>query len=162
MIILGWWNRFANSLVYYGLSLNTDALVGEPHLMLFLSGIIEIPAYILSIGIIDKVGRRPVISFFLLGGGLVCIAAVFFPQSIEVQQFSIYHLFIYLKFRIYIFYLTGSFAWTTSTTCIVMLGKAFISISFTILTNYTVELFPTVKNGYLFNGCYIRLLSNIL
>ena len=39
----------------------------------------------------------------------------------------------------------GSFAWTTSTASIVMLGKGFISVSFAIIYNYTAELFPTVR-----------------
>lgn len=111
-------NWFANSLVYYGLTLNSGSLVGDPHLMLFISGIIEVPAYLLSAKIIDILGRRPVISFCLVSGGLACICTTYFPQS--------------------------SFAWTTTTTTVVMLGKSLISISFAIIYNYTAELFPTV------------------
>ncbi|XP_046654329.1 organic cation transporter protein-like [Daphnia pulicaria] len=111
-------NWFANSLVYYGLTLNSGSLVGDPHLMLFISGIIEVPAYLLSAKIIDILGRRPVISFCLVSGGLACICTTYFPQS--------------------------SFAWTTATTSVVMLGKSLISISFAIIYNYTAELFPTV------------------
>jgi hypothetical protein len=73
--------RFANSLVYYGLTLNSGSLVGDPHLMLFISGIIEVPAYLLSAKIIDILGRRPVISFCLVSGGLACICTTYFPQS---------------------------------------------------------------------------------
>ena len=74
-------NRFANSLAYYGLSLNTGALVGNPYLMLFVSGIVEVPAYLLSIRLIDSLGRRPLIAFCLIVGGVTCIATAYFPQS---------------------------------------------------------------------------------
>ena len=80
--------RFANSLVYYGLSLNTGSLVGDPHLMLFISGIIEVPAYLLSAKIIDVLGRRPVISFCLVSGGLACICTTYFPQSNIIAQYT--------------------------------------------------------------------------
>ena len=73
--------RFANSLVYYGLSLNTGSLEGEPHLMLFVSGMIEVPAYLISAGMIDRFGRRPIISLCLFIGGGACIATPYFPQS---------------------------------------------------------------------------------
>lgn len=79
--------RFANSLVYYGLTLNSGSLVGDPHLMLFISGIIEVPAYLLSAKIIDILGRRPVISFCLVSGGLACICTTYFPQSIKKEFF---------------------------------------------------------------------------
>ena len=73
--------RFANSLVYYGLSLNTGSLLGNPHLMLFVSGIIEVPAYIISWGVIDRYGRRIPISLCLVIGGLACIVTSYFPNS---------------------------------------------------------------------------------
>jgi MFS family permease len=111
-------NWFANSLAYYGLSLNTGALVGNPHLMLFISGIIEVPAYFVSIKLIDRLGRRPVISFCLILGGLACIVTTYLPQD--------------------------SYTMTTITTTLVMLGKCLISVSFAVIYNYTAELFPTV------------------
>ena len=60
--------------------------------------------------------------------------------------FYFHHLLIGINFYIFSFE-KGSFAWTTSTTCLVMLGKCFISVSFAIIYNYTAELFPTVSNG---------------
>ena len=35
-----------NSLVYYGLSLSSSSLAGDPYLNFFISGAVEVPAYI--------------------------------------------------------------------------------------------------------------------
>lgn len=146
-------------MVYYGLSLNTGSLVGDPHLMLFISGIIEVPAYILSAKIIDVLGRRSVISFCLVSGGLVCICTTYFPQSIYIKTSTryIYAMMDWIVTQRYfpflfclVLFSSGSFAWTTSTTCVVMLGKSLISISFAIIYNYTAELFPTVSEKLCF------------
>ena len=39
-------NWCVNSLVYYGLSLNSSNLAGDPYLNFFISGAVEVPAYI--------------------------------------------------------------------------------------------------------------------
>ncbi len=49
VMIFAW---FVNSLVYYGLSLNTNSLAGDPYLNFFLSGAVEIPAYIVSTAVV--------------------------------------------------------------------------------------------------------------
>lgn len=105
---------FANSIVYYGLSLNTGKLYGNPFLILFLMGLVEFPSYIDIIYLLDKLGRRSLISSLMLVGGLCCIIAANLTQG------------------------------STATTTIVMLGKLFIAGSFAIIYNYSAELFPTV------------------
>lgn len=119
--------------------------------MLFISGVIEIPAYLLSARIIDVLGRRPVISFCLIWGGLACICTTYFPQS----KFLIGLIQMKSQMSDYYWYLNGIFkndsidtlAWTTATICVVMLAKSLISISFAIIYNYTAELFPTVTSS---------------
>lgn len=54
-------------------------------------------------------------------------------------------LFFFFFFLFCVLTNEGSFAWTTATTSVVMLGKSLISISFAIIYNYTAELFPTVQ-----------------
>ncbi|CAB0018372.1 unnamed protein product [Nesidiocoris tenuis] len=108
-------NWFANSLVYYGLSLNTGSLKGDPYFILFVMAVVELPGYFLTILILDKTGRRPLICTFMIVGSVACLCtAVIPPES------------------------------TTIINSVVFLGKFCISSSFAIIYNYSAELFPTV------------------
>lgn len=111
-------NWFANSIVYYGLSLSSGNLVGNPYLMLALSGIVEVPSYIFASLTMDKVGRRCLVSSFMLIGGVCCIIAASLPKNFDGAG--------------------------TVIVTIVLLGKSCIAISFAVIYNYTAELFPTV------------------
>ncbi|XP_055954392.1 organic cation transporter protein [Patella vulgata] len=68
-----WFNWFANALVYYGLSLNTENLVGDPYLNFCIAGAVEIPAYILCIVFLNKVGRKLIVVISMCVGGIACI-----------------------------------------------------------------------------------------
>ncbi|XP_067641858.1 organic cation transporter protein isoform X2 [Eurosta solidaginis] len=105
---------FANSLVYYGLSLSAGKLYGNPFLILFIMGLVEFPSYLTIMVVLDRLGRRPITSTLMLSGGMCCIIAAFIAQG------------------------------TTLSTGIVMLGKLFIAGSFGVIYNYSAELFPTV------------------
>ncbi|XP_078046701.1 organic cation transporter protein [Augochlora pura] len=130
-------NWFANSLVYYGLSLNAGNLVGNPFLMMFFSGLVELPSYILMCLLMDRTGRRCLVSTFMLIGGVCCIVASSVP--------------------------TGSSAAATAIVVIVLFGKACIAGSFAVIYNYTAELFPTViRNTALGIGSMCARLSGAL
>jgi len=58
---------------YYGLTLNAADLGGDPFINLFLSGLIEMPAYIISKYLMDKWGRRPTLSTSFILSGISCI-----------------------------------------------------------------------------------------
>ncbi|XP_054271326.1 organic cation transporter protein [Macrosteles quadrilineatus] len=107
-------NWFANSLVYYGLSLNTGSLAGNPYFILFIMGVIEMPSYVISVLFLDRAGRRCLTASFLLLGGFACLITAFTPKG------------------------------SSLTTSIVFLGKFCIAGSFAIIYNYSAELFPTV------------------
>lgn len=62
----------------------------------------------------DRTGRRGLISFYMVTGGIACIIAAYMVQG------------------------------STIATTIVMFGKFFIASSFAIIYNYSAELFPTV------------------
>lgn len=126
-------NWFANSLVYYGLSLGTGNLPGNPFMILFINAVVEIPSYIAVVLLLDKLGRRSITSFLMLLGGICCIVAV---QMVK-----------------------GS----TLTTTIVMMGKLFIAGSFAVIYNYSAELFPTVvRNSAMGLGSMCARLSGAL
>ncbi|CAG9132740.1 unnamed protein product [Plutella xylostella] len=112
LIICGCW--FANSVVYYGLSLNSGKLNGNPYFIVFLLGVVELPAYIVILYFLDRVGHRALISSMMLLGGLSCLVVASLPLG------------------------------STSATGVVMLGKLFISGSYSIIYKYSAELFPTV------------------
>lgn len=112
LIICGCW--FANSVVYYGLSLNTGKLEGNPYFIIFLMGVVELPSYIIIVYFLDRVGHRALISTMMLLGGIACLVVAAMPHGAK------------------------------STTGVVMVGKLFISGSYSIIYKYSAELFPTV------------------
>ncbi|XP_033634576.1 organic cation transporter protein-like isoform X1 [Asterias rubens] len=118
VMIFAW---FVNSLVYYGLSLNTSSLAGDPYLNFFLSGAVEIPAYLVSTAVVTWFGRRLPLCVFHVFGGVACIATAFIPEMTE--------------------------SGTDLTALIVttaMLGKFGIAGSYAIVFLYASELYPTV------------------
>ncbi|KAK9871378.1 hypothetical protein WA026_011633 [Henosepilachna vigintioctopunctata] len=105
---------FANSLVYYGLSLSSGNIKGNPFLVFFIMALIELPGYVLTVVLMDRLGRRFITSFNMVVGGMCCIIAVSFTIGSLV---SISFVFI---------------------------GKFLIACSFAVIYNYSAELFPTV------------------
>ncbi|XP_075974992.1 organic cation transporter protein isoform X2 [Anticarsia gemmatalis] len=112
LVICGSW--FVNSVVYYGLSLNTGKLSGNPYFIMFLMGVVELPAYVIIVYFLDRVGHRALMSTMMIIGGIACLVIVALPHG------------------------------STTTTGVVMIGKLFISGSFSIIYKYSAELFPTV------------------
>ena len=126
---------FANSIAYYGLSLSTGDMHGNPFFILFVMrlvyiiellndallnillpgfSLVEIPSYIAVILLLDRLGRRSITSTFMLIGGIACIVA------------------------------TGFGSKSSESTAVVLIGKLFIAGSFAVIYNYTSEIFPTV------------------
>ena len=127
-------NWFANSIAYYGLSLNAKNLDGNPFLMLFFSGLVEVPSYVCTILLMDRTGRRSLLSTFMIIGGICCIGATQIPEDQK-----------------------------SATSVISLIGKSCIAASFAIIYNYTAELFPTVvRNTALGIGSMCARLSGAL
>lgn len=124
---------FANSIVYYGLSLSSGQMEGNPYVITAVMGFVELPSYAAVVYFLDIWGRRPLISSMMLIGGSACIVAVFIPA--------------------------GSIA----STGVVVVGKLFIAGSFAIIYNYSAELFPTVvRNSAMGLGSMCARLSGAL
>ena len=57
---------FANALAYYGLSLSSGKLSGNPYLILFIMGLVELPSYIALVFTLDLLGRRSITRYALI------------------------------------------------------------------------------------------------
>ncbi|XP_075756467.1 solute carrier family 22 member 4 [Pelodiscus sinensis] len=103
------------SVGYFGLSLNTPNLHGNPYVNCFLSAVIEVPAYVIAWLLLRTVPRRYSIAGTLfLGGGVVLF--------IQLVPTDLHTLSVFL----------------------VMLGKFGITSAFSMLYVYTAELYPTI------------------
>ena len=70
--------RFVNSVVYYGLALNTSNLGGSDYINFFIAGAVEFPALIFYQFSTQYFGRRKTLAGTMVMGGLslLCIAAI--------------------------------------------------------------------------------------
>lgn len=68
-----------NTFVYYGLSLNSVTLAGNKYYNFTFSNLIEIPAHLLALFLVNKIGRRWSMCGALILAGLSCIATEFIP-----------------------------------------------------------------------------------
>ncbi|KAJ0061491.1 hypothetical protein NL108_005343, partial [Boleophthalmus pectinirostris] len=100
---------------YFGLSLNTSNLSGDPFMNCFLSATSELPAYVVSTWLLKKCPRRPLLSVFLLIGGGVLLLIQVIPETLQSVALALE--------------MTGKFGFT---------------MAFGIVYIYTAELYPTV------------------
>uniref|UniRef100_A0A671MNR7 Solute carrier family 22 member 4-like n=1 Tax=Sinocyclocheilus anshuiensis TaxID=1608454 RepID=A0A671MNR7_9TELE len=100
---------------YFGLSLNTSNLSGDPFLNCFLSALTEVPAYMVSTLLLKSCPRRPVLSAFLVIGGGFLLLLQLIPESLPTLALALE-----------------------------MAGKFGFTMSFTVVYIYTAELYPTV------------------
>uniref|UniRef100_A0A1A7XN66 Solute carrier family 22 (Organic cation/carnitine transporter), member 5 n=1 Tax=Iconisemion striatum TaxID=60296 RepID=A0A1A7XN66_9TELE len=112
MCLLLW---MAINIGYFGLSLNTSNLSGNPFMNCFLSALSEVPAYIVSTCLLRKCPRRVLLSTFLIIGGGVLLLIQFIPDSLQYVALALE--------------MTGKFGFT---------------MAFTIVYIYTAEIYPTV------------------
>lgn len=111
------------AMVYYGLSFNTKNLGGDRYVSGFISGFVEVPAVVVILPALSRLGRVKCYCYSFIGGGIACgiVALISFTTA------------------------PGSMVWLT--VGIAMVGKFLISMTFAIAYLYTAELFPTkVRN----------------
>ncbi|XP_041460899.1 organic cation transporter protein-like [Lytechinus variegatus] len=72
-------NWIVNTIVYYGLSLSTNTLGVNIYIAFAIAGAVEIPGNLVVIYPIKYFGRRPSYVFFMLVGGVACLATIFIP-----------------------------------------------------------------------------------
>ncbi|KAM3601016.1 uncharacterized protein V6R79_006146 [Siganus canaliculatus] len=112
MCLLLW---MAINIGYFGLSLNTSNLSGNPFMNCFLSATTEVPAYVVSTWLLRKCPRRALLSSFLVIGGGVLLLIQFIPDTLHYVALALE--------------MTGKFGFT---------------MAFSIVYIYTAEIYPTV------------------
>jgi len=133
-------NWFVNSLVYYGLSLNVGSLAGDVYLNNALSGIVEAAAYLICAFTIDRFSRKKLLAGCLLVGGTFCLVSTVFNH-----------------------FAAGKIAMVHSGTAFALLGKMAVSASFSVIYNYTSELYPTpVRSTAVGLGTMSSVVSGII
>ncbi|GFT20717.1 organic cation transporter protein, partial [Nephila pilipes] len=116
VIVLYLWSIIA--FVYYGISYNTNELAGDPFLNFLAYGLIEVPAYIMLLFVMQAKGRRNPLAISLAASGIGCLLIYPIPED----------------------------PWWAST-AVSLFGKFCISCSFCIVYVCTAEIFPTtVRN----------------
>lgn len=81
-------NRFGTSLMYYGLSLNVGSFGLDIYLTQFIFGLVEFPARLGSLPVLQFIGRRIGQSVVLLFGGLACLGILVIPKG----TYMLFHL----------------------------------------------------------------------
>eukprot|EP00095_Tigriopus_kingsejongensis_P003369 maker-scaffold153_size302544-snap-gene-0.10 protein:Tk03369 transcript:maker-scaffold153_size302544-snap-gene-0.10-mRNA-1 annotation:"organic cation" len=113
-----YFNWFANSFVYYGLTLNSSNLGGTVMVNYLLNGLMEIPAYSFSLYILLKKGRKlPYVTMIILGG-----VALFLTSAIPRNVYP--------------------YNWPL--VVLALIGKLMITGTFAIAYVYSAEIYPTV------------------
>ncbi len=115
--LIQWFLWFTCSFVYYGLTLNTGTLIpgGDLHINFMVSGLIEFPAYALTIIVLLFFGRRVPLSGMLFLTG-VCYAIV----ACTPEDYA------------------------TTLLVVASIGKFGVTAAFAVIYLYAAELFPTV------------------
>lgn len=115
---------FVNSMVYYGVALNTTGLGGDPFLNFLLLGLADLPSYIICQITLERIGRKPVLVIAMILGGAGCMSLAFIPDHIH---------------------------WLVVTMALV--GKFGIAGSFASIYVYSTEIFPTPVRNVGVGGC---------
>ncbi|KAJ0183562.1 hypothetical protein K1T71_001538 [Dendrolimus kikuchii] len=114
-----WW--ITNTLVYYGMSINSVNMSGNRYLNYIAVAAVEIPGYWTAILLLDRIGRKPV----LIGAYWLCAACqfafAFMPEGNDALSLALF-----------------------------LLGKYCIAIVMTSVYVYTAELYPTKYRHNLF------------
>ncbi|XP_063303485.1 organic cation/carnitine transporter 2-like [Pelobates fuscus] len=103
------------SIGYFGVSLNTPNLHGDPFLNCFLLAAIEVPSCVLAWLLLRNVARRYSMCSTMLLGGIVLLFIQLVPTDLHIVS-----------------------------TILVMIGKFGITAAFNMVYVYTAELYPTV------------------
>ncbi|CAG4942542.1 unnamed protein product [Parnassius apollo] len=123
-LLIGAFCRFSVSFVYYGLMMNSVYLPGNKYTNFMLATVMSFPGELISMYLMNRIGRKIPIIYGYFICGLLCVASGWTPEE-----------YTWLKITLFLF------------------GKLLISVCFTGVTTYTMELFPTSIRGTLLGVC---------
>ncbi|KAM9839710.1 solute carrier family 22 member 13b [Aulostomus maculatus] len=121
---------FGTSLMYYGLSLSVGNFGLDIYLTQFIFGVVELPARLGTLVLIQHFGRRKCQAGMLTFGGAACLVILAIPEELPV-----------------------------AVTVVAVLGKFAATGCFSIVYVYTAELYPTIlrQNGVGLNSMCARV-----
>ncbi|CAG2100135.1 unnamed protein product [Medioppia subpectinata] len=76
-----WYSWVVNALIYYGLSFNMGDFGGNFYVTFVLSGLMELPAQLLTLLLLRYIGRRKLYAIFMIITGASCVAVIAADQS---------------------------------------------------------------------------------
>lgn len=117
---------FSVTMGYYGLVFASTSLSGDPYLNFTLTVLAEFPSIVVGYLLVDKWGRRPMLSSMQLIAGVCCIGA-----GLLIGQPHLSGLQIFLA----------------------MVGKFAASLAFGMVYLYTAEMYPTVIRNTAIGSC---------
>ncbi|XP_059842516.1 solute carrier family 22 member 2-like isoform X2 [Hypanus sabinus] len=117
-------NWFACALVYQGLIMHLGTLGGNIYLDFFISGAVEIPASIIVLLVIERIGRRLPFATGGLLSGASCLIAAFIPDNV-----------LWLK------------------TVVAFLGRLGITVTMEMVCFVNMELYPTYLRSFAVSFC---------
>ncbi|XP_034257628.1 solute carrier family 22 member 13-like [Pantherophis guttatus] len=110
---------FVDSLVYYEVSLHVGDFGLNIYLTQLIFGAVEIPSRILSIFLLQLIGRKKCQSSWLILGGIMCVVICVIPKEFPLIV-----------------------------TVLAMIGKSAMAASFSTTYLFSAELFPTVVRQF--------------
>jgi len=113
------YNWFVNAFAYFGLSLNMGQLTGGTNVYFnfIMSGLLEIPAYLAGMVILQYCGRRVPYFVSMLLCGISLLSIMLIPRGMFVNDWP--------------------------AVAVTLMGKMCITFSWAVLFLYTAELLPT-------------------
>ncbi|CAK1587220.1 unnamed protein product [Parnassius mnemosyne] len=123
-VLIGSFCRFTASFVYYGLMVNSVYLPGNKYTNFMLSTVMSYPGELTSMYLMNRIGRKLPMMYGYFICGLLCVASAWIPED-----------YTWLKISSFLF------------------GKLLVSVCYTGIVTYTMELFPTSVRGTLLGVC---------
>lgn len=85
-IFFGW---MVVTMLYYGITMNMSDLPGSPFLLVVISGGVELPGYLLCLVLLNRLGRRIMLSGSMILAGISCFLCPFFNNVMVVTCLAI-------------------------------------------------------------------------